>query len=117
MNGDKDMLPVVAGVYPCNELVVDPHLHEPHEGDPVECLHPSHGPVEPLPDGASRDALRYGWCTRCGQRYAGAVEPTCECAGDPPVGRSGARLPNFHPDQVAYLNRVKNLRHGPAGGV
>jgi len=45
-------------------------------------------------------------CMRCGEPYESRTRPTCECAGDPPVERSG-------PDWAAYANRVIRYRTFP----
>lgn len=55
----------------------------------------------------------YGWCTRCGTPYDRPTRPACECAGEPPTQWNGKRPPNFHPEQTAYLARVRSLRHVP----
>lgn len=54
-----------------------------------------------------------GWCQRCGRAYETRAQPTCECAGDPPVQYHGSPQPNFHPDKRAYLRRVRALRYVP----
>lgn len=43
-------------------------------------------------------------CIRCGVEYDSPARPACECAGEPPVDKTG-------PDYEGYLNRVRQLRY------
>lgn len=43
-------------------------------------------------------------CTRCGVEYETPSRPRCECAGDPPVDKTGV-------EHEGYMNRVRRLRY------
>lgn len=51
-------------------------------------------------------ATEVAWCVRCGTLYEDDRSPLCECAGDPPVDKTGA-------DWQAYVARVEGLRYVP----
>lgn len=46
-------------------------------------------------------------CIRCGVEYDSPSRPACECAGEPPVDKTGL-------DYEGYLNRVRQLRYDRA---
>jgi hypothetical protein len=55
---------------------------------------------------------QHGWCLRCGHPYENTFQPTCECAGDPPIGYFDNPLdPAFR----KYLERAIRLRYASTG--
>ncbi|WP_194838438.1 hypothetical protein [Nocardia sp. XZ_19_369] len=53
---------------------------------------------------------QHGWCQRCGNPYADLLQPSCECAGEPPIGYYDNPLDTAF---RTHVDRVLALRYNP----